>query len=64
MEDLDLAWFTEGTDEFGAYVADMLWAQDYARANRDQMKDNALADQSDLVEVRHTLHQVLNYKGT
>ena len=24
----------------------------------------ALADQTDLVEIRHTLHQVLNYKGT
>jgi hypothetical protein len=23
-----------------------------------------MADQSDLVEVIHTLHQVLNYKGT
>ena len=44
LEDPDLAWFTEGTDEFGAYVADMLWAQDYARANRDQMMDNALAE--------------------
>jgi RNA-splicing ligase RtcB len=42
LEDPDLAWFVEGTPEFGAYIADMLWAQDYARANRDQMMDNAL----------------------
>ncbi|MEZ5264227.1 MAG: RtcB family protein [Acidimicrobiales bacterium] len=42
LEDPDLAWFTEGTAEFEAYVADMLWAQDYARANRDQMMDSAL----------------------
>ncbi len=42
LEDPDLAWFNEGTDEFQAYVTDMLWAQDYARANRDQMMDNAL----------------------
>ncbi|HWI04793.1 MAG TPA: RtcB family protein, partial [Acidimicrobiales bacterium] len=28
LEDPDLAWFAEGTPEFGAYVADMLWAQD------------------------------------
>ena len=26
--------------------------------------DRVMADQSDLVEVVHTLHQVLNYKGT
>jgi tRNA-splicing ligase RtcB len=42
LEDPNLAYFTEGTPEFGAYIADMLWAQDYARANRDQMMDNAM----------------------
>jgi tRNA-splicing ligase RtcB len=42
LEDPDLAWFVEGTPEFGAYITDMLWAQDYARANRDQMMDNTL----------------------
>jgi len=26
--------------------------------------DQVMADQADLVEIRHTLHQVLNYKGT
>ena len=26
--------------------------------------DQVMADQEDLVEVLHTLHQVLNYKGT
>jgi tRNA-splicing ligase RtcB (3'-phosphate/5'-hydroxy nucleic acid ligase) len=44
LEDPDLAWFAEGTPEFGAYVADMLWAQDYAAANRAQMMDNAMAE--------------------
>jgi RNA-splicing ligase RtcB len=44
LEDLDLAYFTEGTPEFDAYIADMLWAQDYARANRDQMMDNAMRE--------------------
>ncbi len=37
--DPDLAWVTQGTPEFDAYVADMLWAQDYARANRGIMVD-------------------------
>ncbi len=44
LEDPDLAWFAQGTPEFDAYVADMLWAQDYARANRNQMMDRALAE--------------------
>ncbi|HET9443466.1 MAG TPA: RtcB family protein, partial [Acidimicrobiales bacterium] len=43
LEDPDLAWFVEGTPEFAAYIADMHWAQDYARANRDQMMDAAMA---------------------
>jgi tRNA-splicing ligase RtcB len=44
LEDPDLAYFVEGTPEFGTYIADMLWAQDYARANRDQMMDNAMRE--------------------
>jgi RNA-splicing ligase RtcB len=44
LEDRDLAYFCEGTQEFVDYVADMLWAQDYARANREQMMD-ALLDE-------------------
>jgi tRNA-splicing ligase RtcB len=44
LEDPDLAWFVQGTPEFEAYVADMLWAQDYARANRDQMMDAAMTE--------------------
>jgi RNA-splicing ligase RtcB len=37
LEDRDLAYFQDGTTEFDDYVADMLWAQDYALANREQM---------------------------
>jgi RNA-splicing ligase RtcB len=44
LEDPDLAYLTEGTPEFDAYIADMLWAQEYARANRDQMMDNAMRE--------------------
>jgi tRNA-splicing ligase RtcB len=44
LEDPDLAYFIEGTPEFTAYISDMLWAQDYARANRDQMMDNAMRE--------------------
>jgi len=44
LEDPDLAYFVEGTPEFQEYIADMLWAQDYARANRDQMMDSAMRE--------------------
>ena len=44
LEDLDLAWFVQGTPEFEAHVADMLWAQDYARSNRARMMDRAMAE--------------------
>jgi tRNA-splicing ligase RtcB len=44
LEDPDLAYFVEGTAEFRAYIGDMLWAQEYARANRDQMMDNAMGE--------------------
>jgi tRNA-splicing ligase RtcB (3'-phosphate/5'-hydroxy nucleic acid ligase) len=34
LEDPNLAYLVEGTPEFSAYIADMFWAQEYARANR------------------------------
>src|SRR5262245_1062889 len=44
LEDPDLAYFVEGTPEFEAYIGDMLWSQEYARANRGQMMDNAMRE--------------------
>jgi tRNA-splicing ligase RtcB len=44
LEDPDLAYFVQDSPEFEAYIADMLWAQEYARANRDQMMDNAMRE--------------------
>src|SRR5947207_8990735 len=44
LEDPDLAWFVQGTPEFDAYVTDMLWAQEYAMANRSQMMDRAMGE--------------------
>lgn len=37
LEDPDLAYFLEGTPGFDHYIADMLWAQDYALENREAM---------------------------
>jgi tRNA-splicing ligase RtcB len=43
LEDPDLAYFAEGTDEFDRYISAMLWAQDWAMANRAQMLHAAVA---------------------
>jgi tRNA-splicing ligase RtcB len=49
LDDIDLAYFVQGTPEFEAYIADMLWAQEYARANRDQMMDRAMRELFDFI---------------
>jgi tRNA-splicing ligase RtcB len=51
LEDPDLAYLVEDTPEFGAYIADMLWAQDYARANREEMMDGVLTELWDFAGV-------------
>lgn len=42
LEDSDLAYFVQGTKQFEEYIYDMLWAQDYARTNREQMMSAAI----------------------
>jgi tRNA-splicing ligase RtcB (3'-phosphate/5'-hydroxy nucleic acid ligase) len=42
LPDRDLAYFVERTPEFDDYVADLRWAQEFARLNRDEMMDRAL----------------------
>ncbi|MDJ0767191.1 MAG: RtcB family protein [Ilumatobacter sp.] len=37
LPDRDLAYLSEGTAEFDAYIADMLWSQRYAMGNRQRM---------------------------
>jgi len=44
LPDPDLAYFVEGTSEFGEYMTDLHWAQDYALANRETMMDAVLKD--------------------
>jgi tRNA-splicing ligase RtcB len=73
LEDKDLAYLSEGTPEFEAYIADMTWAQEYALANREQMMDNALREVLDHIgfgrEIRrinchHNFTQREVYGGT
>ena len=46
LKDRDLAYLPEDSPEFTEYIRDLLWAQDYALANREEMMDRALAEMS------------------
>ena len=46
LKDRDLAYLTENTPEFEAYMTDLLWAQDFARLNRDEMMDRVMKELS------------------
>src|SRR5436853_2079607 len=45
-KDRDLAYLTEATPEFDAYLTDLLWAQDFARLNREEMMDRVMKELS------------------
>ena len=49
LPDRDLAYLTEGTQEFDDYIRDVLWAQKFARLNRDEMMDRVMAELSQSV---------------
>lgn len=49
LEDPDLAYVSEGTPEFEAYIRDLLWSQRYALANRDRMMDIVLGALAEVV---------------
>ena len=42
LPDRDLAYLVENTPEFDDYVADLRWAQEFARLNRDEMVDRVM----------------------
>ena len=46
LKDRDLAYLPEETPEFKDYIRDLLWAQDFALANREEMMDRAMAELS------------------
>lgn len=49
LPDPDLAYYAEGTAEYSQYICDLLWAQDYALANREEMMRRILKDISHAV---------------
>ena len=56
--------------DLAVQMAGKVWQSGRAEALVDEIPsaykdiDEVMADQADLVEILHTLHQVLNYKGT
>ena len=42
LPDPELAYLVEGTPEFDAYFTDMMWAQEFARLNREEMIDRVV----------------------
>lgn len=46
LKDKDLAYLSEARPEFGDYINDLLWAQDFAKFNRDEMMDRVMTELS------------------
>lgn len=46
LKDNDLAYLPEQSKEFEDYIRDLLWAQEFARVNRDEMMDRVMKDLS------------------
>lgn len=60
LDDPDLAYFVEGTDEFAAYTDDLLWAQRYAYSNRERMMDIVLTSLAEEVGADDIEHDRVN----
>ena len=73
LPDPDLAYLAQGTPQFWDYVKDLLWAQAYARANRDAMLTAVLAEvegflgrvgvESSRVNCHHNFTQQEQHRG-
>ena len=46
LPDRDLAYLSEGTEEFDEYIFDLRWAQDFALLNREEMMDRVMTELS------------------
>jgi len=46
LKDKDLSYIPERAPEFNAYIRDLMWAQDFARLNRDEMMDRVMTELS------------------
>ena len=46
LPDRDLAYLSEGTEEFDEYIRDLRWAQEFALLNREEMMDRVMTELS------------------
>jgi RNA-splicing ligase RtcB len=51
LEDKELAWLTQSTPQFDAYVTDLAWCQAYAYGNRNAMMDALLRTLVDVLGI-------------
>ena len=58
LNDPTYSYLVEGTPEFDAYIADMLWAQDYAMGNREKMMTNAFRSLHRVVPHAREMHRI------
>lgn len=61
LPDPDLAYLVEGRPEFDHYIADMMWAQDYAFNNRAAMMSAIVTELNDVLD--HEGEQLLRGKA-
>ena len=57
LPDRDLAYLSEGTEEFDDYIHDLRWAQDFALFNREEMMDRVMT------ELSYTVYGEGGYEG-
>lgn len=60
LPDPDLAYLVQGTKPFTAYVKDMLWAQEYAMANRTRMLSLVVDEFESFLGVEHVAVETIN----
>lgn len=49
LPDPDLAYYSQGTKQYQEYISDLMWAQEYAASNREEMMRRVLKDISHAV---------------
>lgn len=67
LPDPDLAYLVQGTQEFSRYIAELRWAQEFARLNRHEMMDRVVmavgAFMGEPVDRRETIQCHHNYSS-
>jgi len=73
LADQDLSYLVEGTSEFTEYIRDMMWAQQFALFNREEMMDRVIKDfqywlggdleEQERINCHHNFTQQENHMG-